>query len=91
VHFSVSHLESASQYHKLSKGTEPTVTLPDFAKVSIQAVHFALASAVNGDVTISQWEWDITFKGVGRVQMAEAAVRHWKGGQVSSERFYHSK
>ena len=59
---------------------------------SVEEFHGAnlLASAVNGDVTFSQWEWDVTFKGAGRVQMAQVAVRSWKDGQVSSERFYHS-
>lgn len=50
-----------------------------------------LASAVNGDVAFSEWEFDITFKQGGRVKMAEAAVRRWKDGKVASERFYYSK
>jgi len=48
-----------------------------------------LASAVNGDVSLSQWEWDITFKQGGRVQMSQAAIRHWRGDKVVHERFYY--
>jgi ketosteroid isomerase-like protein len=60
---------------------------------SVEEFHGAklLASAVNGDVTFSQWEWDLTFKGAPRVQMNQVAVRHWKDGKVSSERFYYTK
>jgi ketosteroid isomerase-like protein len=45
--------------------------------------------AVNGDVSFSEWEMDITIKGVGRVKMSQAAVRRWKDGKVVHERFYH--
>ena len=60
---------------------------------SIEEFHGAKlhASAVNGDVTFSQWEWDVTFKGASRVQMNQVAVHHWKNGKVSSERIYYTK
>ena len=60
---------------------------------SVEQFHGAKlhASAVNGDVTFSQWEWDVTFKGAPRVQMSQVAVRHWKDGKVSSERFFYTK
>src|SRR4051812_26622451 len=48
-----------------------------------------LSSAVHGDVSFSEWEMDISLKGVGRVQMAQVAVRRWKNGKVVHERFYH--
>ena len=48
-----------------------------------------LASAVNGDVSFSEWEMDITLKGAGRIKMTQAAVRRWKNGKVVHERFYH--
>lgn len=48
-----------------------------------------LASAVNGDVSFSEWEMDVTLKGVGRIKMNQAAVRRWKDGKVVHERFYH--
>jgi ketosteroid isomerase-like protein len=49
------------------------------------------ASAVSGDVTFSEWEYDITFKGGKRVKMNQVAVRHWKNGKIVSERFYYNK
>lgn len=48
-----------------------------------------LANAVNGDVSFSQWEYDVTMKGAGRIRMEQVAVRHWKNGQVARERFYY--
>src|SRR5258706_10529418 len=50
-----------------------------------------LASAVSGDVSFSEWEMDVTFKGAGRFVMAQAAVRRWKNGRVANKRFYYSK
>jgi ketosteroid isomerase-like protein len=50
-----------------------------------------LASAVNGDVTFSEWEYDITFKGGKRVKMNQVAVRRWKNGKIANERFYYNK
>ena len=49
------------------------------------------ASAVNGDVTFSEWEFDITFKGGKRAKTNQVAVRHWKNGKIVSERFYYNK
>lgn len=49
------------------------------------------ARAVNGDVTFSEWEYDVTFKGGNRVKMNQVAVRHWKDGKIVSERFYYNK
>ncbi len=49
------------------------------------------ASAVNGDVTFSEWEYDLTFKGGMRVKMNQVAVRRWKNGQIVHERFYYNK
>lgn len=58
---------------------------------SVEAWHggAVLAWAVNGDVSFSEWTMDISIKGVGRVQMAQIAVRRWKDGKVVHERFYH--
>jgi ketosteroid isomerase-like protein len=60
---------------------------------SVQEFHGAslLGSAVNGDRTYSEWEYDITFKGGKRMKMNQVAVRRWKNGQVAHERFYYSK
>jgi ketosteroid isomerase-like protein len=49
------------------------------------------ASAVNGDVTFSEWEMDITFKGGHRVKMNQVAVRQWKNGKIAHERFFYNK
>lgn len=48
-----------------------------------------LASATSGDVSFSEWEMDVTLKGVGRIKMNQVAVRRWKTGKVIHERFYH--
>ena|SRR5438477_7069126 len=48
-----------------------------------------LSSAVNDNVSFSEWEMDITLKGVGRVTMTQVAVRRWKHGKIVHERFYH--
>lgn len=48
-----------------------------------------ISSAVNGDVSFSEWEMDITLKGAGRIKMNQVAVRRWKNGKVVHERFYH--
>ncbi|MCB9737349.1 MAG: nuclear transport factor 2 family protein [Deltaproteobacteria bacterium] len=58
---------------------------------SVEAFHGAelQASAVSGDTAFSQWSWDLTFKGAGRVQMNQVAVRTWKDGKVVKERFYY--
>ncbi|HEV3150800.1 MAG TPA: SnoaL-like domain-containing protein [Acidobacteriaceae bacterium] len=49
------------------------------------------ASAVNGDVSFSEWEMDVTFKGGHRVKMSQVAVRHWKNGKIVHERFFYNK
>ena len=60
---------------------------------SIEAFHGAtlVAGAVNGATAFSQWSWDLTLKGVGRIAMNQVAVRTWKDGKVANERFYYSK
>ena len=46
---------------------------------------------MSGDVSFSEWSMDVTFKGMGRVKMAQASVRRWRDGQVASERYYYNK
>jgi ketosteroid isomerase-like protein len=60
---------------------------------SVEAFHGAalLSSAVNGDVTFGEWEFDATYKGAGRFKLTQVATRRWKDGQVVHERFYYSK
>ena len=50
-----------------------------------------VASAVNGDVSFSEWDWDLTLKNGPRIRMNQVAVRQWKGGKVVRERFYYNK
>jgi ketosteroid isomerase-like protein len=49
------------------------------------------SSAVNGDVSFSEWELDVTFKGGTRYKLAQVAVRRWKDGKIVNERFYYAK
>jgi|SRR5580658_8222118 ketosteroid isomerase-like protein len=58
---------------------------------SVEQFHGAklLGEAVNGDVSYSEWSYDVSFKGAGRVKMEQVAARRWKNGKVSHERFYY--
>jgi hypothetical protein len=58
---------------------------------SVEAWHGGkvVNAAIHGDVSFSEWEMDISLKGVGRITMAQVAVRRWKNGKVVHERFYH--
>jgi len=60
---------------------------------SVEQWHSArvIASATNGDVSFSEWEMEITFKGGHRVKMNQVAVRQWKNGKVAHERFFYNK
>lgn len=61
---------------------------------AVEEFHSAklLSSGVGeGGAAFGEWEYDITFKGTGRVTMNQVAVRRWKDGQIASERFYYSK
>lgn len=58
---------------------------------SVEAWHGSklLASAVEGDVSFSEWELDVTFRGAPRMTMHQVSVRRWANGKVVHERFYH--
>ena len=60
---------------------------------SVEQFHSAqlLGSAVNGDRSFSEWEYDATFKGGFRTKMNQVAVRQWKNGKIVHERFYYNK
>lgn len=60
---------------------------------SIETFHGAsvLSSAVNGDTSLSEWLYDVTFQGGTRYQLAQVAVRRWKDGKIVNERFYYNK
>ncbi len=57
---------------------------------SVEAFHGAelVASAVGDDVSFSEWLYDVTFKGAGRVQFIQVSRRRWREGKVVHERFY---
>lgn len=48
-----------------------------------------LSNAANGDVSFSEWEFDMELEGMGAMKMAQVAVRRWKNGRIVRERFYH--
>lgn len=60
---------------------------------SIEQFHGAkvLGSAVNGDISYSEWEYDYTPKGGKRLKLTQIAARRWKNGKVAHERFYYNK
>jgi hypothetical protein len=82
----------------MQDNTEPEYRGKDFNRkreeeffASVEAWHGGkvLASAVADDVSFSEWEMDVSLKGVGRITMSQVAVRRWKDGQIVHERFYH--
>lgn len=58
---------------------------------SIQKVNDCklLSEATHGDVTFSEWHMDVTFKNGQHYDLYQVAVRHWHGGKVVKECFYH--
>ena len=58
----------------------------------IETFHGAQVHAVTvGDnVTMVEWEMDITYKGAPRMKMCQVAVQRWADGQIINERFYYS-
>ena len=60
---------------------------------SVDQIHSVklLRSAVNGDTSFGEWEFDATYKGGARVKLTQVAVRRWKNGQIVQERFYYNK
>ena len=50
-----------------------------------------VGSAVDGDRSYSEWTLDATYKGAGRIKLAQVAARTWKDGKVVFERFYYNK
>lgn len=59
---------------------------------SIEQFHSAaiLNTAVQGNVSFSEWVMDVTFKGGVRVKLEQVAVRTWKDGEITHERFYYN-
>ncbi len=60
---------------------------------SIEQFHGAkvLGSAVNGDTSYSEWEYEFTPKGGKHVKLTQVAARRWRNGKVVHERFYYNK
>ena len=48
-----------------------------------------LATAVNSNLSFSEWLIDVSFKDGKRNRLEQVAVRRWKNGKVASERFYY--
>ncbi|MDX2120277.1 MAG: SnoaL-like domain-containing protein [Gemmatimonadota bacterium] len=59
---------------------------------SIEQFHQAalLGAAAEGDRSYSEWILDVTLKGGLRVKLEQVAVRQWRNGQVTHERFYYN-
>jgi hypothetical protein len=64
-----------------------------FAAVEAWHNGACVAHAFNPDsnTSLSQWEMDITMKGLGRIAMNQCVVRQWVNGKVISERFFYNK
>jgi hypothetical protein len=60
---------------------------------SVEQFHGAklLGSAANEDISYSEWEYDVTFKGGQRVKTNQVAARRWSNGKIVHERFYYNK
>ncbi len=48
-----------------------------------------LGEAASGDVSFSEWLFDVTFQGGARYKLEQVAVRRWKDGKIVHERFYY--
>ncbi len=48
-----------------------------------------LANAASGDVSFSEWAYDVDITGMGAMKISQVSVRHWRNGRVVRERFYH--
>ena len=59
---------------------------------SIKEFHGATLGdvAVTGDVSFSEWTFDVTFQDGNRVANPQVTRRKWKDGKVVHERFYHA-
>ena len=49
-----------------------------------------ISTTFGDDITMSEWEMDIMYKGAPRQKMCQVAVQKWKDGQIINERFYYS-
>ncbi len=56
---------------------------------TIETFHGATlhGTATGDDVTFSEWTFDATYKGIGRVAKRQVAIRRWRDGRIVEERF----
>ena len=47
------------------------------------------ATAIGDNITMTEWEMDVTYKGAPRKKICQVAVQKWNGGQIIHERFYY--
>src|SRR6185295_14469048 len=84
----------------MQENAEPEYRGKDFNRkreqeffASVEAWHGGSVKAVavneKDGVSFSEWEMDVSLKGVGRITMNQATVRRWKNGKIVHERFYH--
>jgi SnoaL-like domain len=64
-------------------------TRAEFEKSMTKFDARVLAHAANGDVSFSEWEYNVELAGMGAMKIVQVAVRRWKDGRVVRERFYH--
>lgn len=57
---------------------------------TVAQIHAArlIGSAVSGDRSYSEWQYDATYKNGTRFQINEVTARVWRDGKIVSERFY---
>lgn len=71
-------------------GRDPWMRAREEAGKNIEKVQArVLSHAANGDVSFSEWQYDVSIKGMGPMKMVQVAVRRWQNGRVVRERFYH--
>ena len=47
------------------------------------------AVAIGDGVSMVEWVFDVTPKGMSRIKMNQVAVQRWNRGKIISEKFYH--
>ena len=58
---------------------------------SVEAFHGAevVSKGFGDNVSLTEWMFDLTFKGGQRTKMEQVGIRRWKDGQIVSERVYY--
>jgi ketosteroid isomerase-like protein len=84
-------MQENSEEPRVGKAANRKLEEEFFASVAEWHDGKILASAVNGDVSFSEWFMDITLKNGYRAKLAQVAVRKWKDGKIVHERFFYNK